>query len=50
MTQDVITDLIKDGIFEDLKDLGGASEVKKFKQALQSEATNLSINEVNIND
>ena len=40
MTQDIITDLIKDGIFEDLKDLGDASEVKKFKQALQSEVTN----------
>ena len=40
MTQDIITDLIKDGIFEDLKDLGDVSEVKKFKQALQSEVTN----------
>ena len=30
MTQDIITDLIKDGVFEDLKDLGDASEVKKF--------------------
>ena len=40
MTQDIITDLIKDGIFEDLKDLGDVSEVRKFKQALQSEVTN----------
>lgn len=41
MTQDIITDLIKDGVFEDLKDLGDASEVKKFKQTLQSEVINL---------
>ena len=40
MTQDIITDLIKDGVFEDLKDLGDASEVKKFKQTLQSEVIN----------
>ena len=40
MTQDIITDLIKDGIFDDLKDLGDASEVKKFKQTLQSEVIN----------
>ena len=31
MTQDIITDLIKYGIFKDLKDLGDVSEVKKFK-------------------
>ena len=31
MTQDIITDLIKDGIFEDLKDLGDVSEVKDRK-------------------
>ena len=30
----------KDGILEDLKDLGDVSEVKKFKQTLQSEVTN----------
>lgn len=41
MTRDIITDLIKDGVFEDLKDLGDASEVKKFKQTLQSEIINL---------
>lgn len=40
MTQDIITDLIKDGVFEDLKDLGDVSEVKKFKQTLQSEVLN----------
>ena len=39
-SQDIITDLIKDGVFEDLKDLGDASEVKKFKQTLQSEVIN----------
>ena len=40
MTQDIITDLIKDGVFEELKDLGDASDVKKFKQTLQSEVIN----------
>lgn len=40
MVQDIITDLIKDGVFEDLKDLGDTSEIKKFKQTLQSEVIN----------
>ena len=40
MTQDIITDLIKDEVFEELKDLGDTSEIKKFKQTLQSEVTN----------
>lgn len=41
MTQDIIEDLIKDGVVDDLESLGEKAEVKKFKQTLQMEVTNL---------
>lgn len=40
MTQDILVDLNKDGIVNNIEDLGESAEIKKFKQTLQGEVTN----------
>ena len=37
MTQDIVVDIVKDGVVENLEVLGEVSEVKKFKQTLHGE-------------
>ena len=41
MTQDILVDIVKDGVIENLESLGEVSEVKKFKQTLQGEVIRL---------
>ena len=41
MTQDILVDIVKDGIIDDINGVADANEVKKFKQTLQGEVIRL---------
>ena len=41
MTQDILVDMVKDGIIDDINGVADANEVKKFKQTLQGEVIRL---------